>query len=100
MGQNLILCIKYKEHCIKRNTKPPANYYIPCYGKCSFSNYYDAVLHKSFTVRLGILSDTLRNVDNEEDLVEIKNIRGDDEIGSLMTSYNKMAERINILIKI
>ena len=29
-------------------------------------------LHKSFTVRLGILSDTLRNVDNEEDLVEIK----------------------------
>lgn len=57
-------------------------------------------LHKSFTVRLGILSDTLRNVDNEEDLVEIKNIRGDDEIGSLMTSYNKMAERINILIKI
>ncbi len=57
-------------------------------------------LHKSFTVRLGILSDTLRNVDNEEDLVEIKNIHGDDEIGSLMTSYNKMAERINILIKI
>lgn len=57
-------------------------------------------LHKSFTVRLGILSDTLRNVDDEEDLVEIKNIHGDDEIGSLMTSYNKMAERINILIKI
>lgn len=57
-------------------------------------------LHKSFTVRLGILSDTLRNVDGEEDLVEIKNIHGDDEIGSLMRSYNKMAERINTLIKI
>lgn len=57
-------------------------------------------LHKSFTVRLGILSDTLRNVDDEEDLVEIRNINGDDEIGSLMGSYNKMAERINTLIKI
>lgn len=57
-------------------------------------------LHKSFTVRLGILSDTLRKVENEEGLVEIRDIRGDDEIGSLMCSYNKMAERINTLIKI
>lgn len=29
-------------------------------------------LHKSFTIRLGILSDTLRNLDNEEGLMEIK----------------------------
>lgn len=57
-------------------------------------------LHRSFTVRLGILSDTLRNIDNEEGLVEIKDIYGNDEIGSLMRSYNKMAERINTLIKI
>ncbi len=57
-------------------------------------------LHKSFTERLGILSDTFRNIDNEEDLVEIKNIHGNDEIGSLMSSYNKMAERINTLIQI
>ncbi|MCI9079644.1 MAG: histidine kinase [Lachnospiraceae bacterium] len=57
-------------------------------------------LHKSFTERLGILSDTLRNIDNEEDLVKIENIHGNDEIGSLMSSYNKMAERINTLIKI
>lgn len=56
-------------------------------------------LHKSFTVRLGILSDTLRNIDGEDDLVEIKNIHGDDEIGSLMGSYNKMAEKINTLIE-
>lgn len=57
-------------------------------------------LHKSFTERLGILSDTLRNIDDEEDLVKIENIHGSDEIGSLMSSYNKMAERINTLIQI
>lgn len=57
-------------------------------------------LHKSFTERLGILSDTLRNIDDEEDLVKIENIHGNDEIGSLMSSYNKMAERINTLIQI
>lgn len=57
-------------------------------------------LHRSFTERLGILSDTLRNIDDEEDLVKIENIHGNDEIGSLMSSYNKMAERINTLIQI
>ena len=57
-------------------------------------------LHKSFTVRLGILSDTLRNIDTEEGLMEIKSMHGNDEIGSLMYSYNRMAERINTLIRI
>lgn len=57
-------------------------------------------LHKSFTLRLGVLSNTLKNIDNEEDLVKIENIHGSDEIGSLMASYNKMAERINSLIQI
>ena len=57
-------------------------------------------LHKSFAERLGILSDALRNIDDEEDLVKIKGIHGSDEIGSLMSSYNKMAERINTLIQI
>lgn len=57
-------------------------------------------LHKSFTLRLGVLSNTLKNIDNEEELVKIENIHGSDEIGSLMASYNKMAERINSLIQI
>lgn len=57
-------------------------------------------LHRSFTDRLGILSATLRNIDDEEDLVKIENIHGNDEIGSLMSSYNKMAEKINTLIQI
>ncbi len=56
-------------------------------------------LNRSFTVRLGILSDTLRNVD-EEDLAQIHHVRGRDEIGNLMISYNKMADRINKLIRI
>lgn len=57
-------------------------------------------LHKSFTLRLGVLSNTLKNIDNEEGLVKIENIHGSDEICSLMASYNKMAERINSLIQI
>ncbi len=57
-------------------------------------------LNRSFTVRLGILSDTLRYMDEDGDLTEIHNVRGMDEIGSLMISYNKMADRINTLIRI
>ncbi|MDE7310294.1 MAG: histidine kinase [Eubacterium sp.] len=57
-------------------------------------------LNRSFTARLGILSSTFGNVDEEEDLAEIQNIRGTDEIGNLMLSYNKMASRINTLIRI
>ncbi len=56
-------------------------------------------LHKSFTVRLGILSDTFKNI-NDENLIGIENVHGEDEIGSLMRSYNKMATRINSLIQI
>lgn len=56
-------------------------------------------LHKSFTVRLRILSDTFKNI-NDETLIGIENVHGEDEIGSLMRSYNKMATRINSLIQI
>jgi len=56
-------------------------------------------LHKSFTVRLGILSDTFKNI-SDENLIGIENVHGEDEIGSLMHSYNKMATRINSLIQI
>ncbi len=56
-------------------------------------------LNKSFTVRLGILSDTFKNINNEN-LIGIENVHGEDEIGNLMRSYNKMAKRINSLIQI
>lgn len=55
--------------------------------------------NRSFTVRLGELSEAFKNVENEH-LVEIENARGKDEIGSLMRSYNIMAARINSLIQI
>jgi len=55
--------------------------------------------NRSFTVRLGELSEAFKNVENEQ-LVEIENARGKDEIGSLMRNYNKMAVRINSLIQI
>lgn len=57
------------------------------------------VFNRSFTVRIGELSEAFKNVENEH-LVEIENVRGKDEIGSLMRSYNKMAVRINDLIQI
>lgn len=58
------------------------------------------LLNRSFTVRLGILSDTFRNMNEDEDLAEIRNVHGRDEIGNLVVSYNKMADRINTLIRI
>lgn len=54
--------------------------------------------NKSFTVRIGELSEVFKTVETEH-LVEIENARGKDEIGSLMRSYNKMAARINSLIQ-
>lgn len=54
--------------------------------------------NKSFTVRLGELSEVFKTSETEH-LVEIENARGKDEIGSLMRSYNKMAARINSLIQ-
>lgn len=56
-------------------------------------------LHRSFTVRLRILSDTFQN-SNEERLVEIEDIHSMDEIGILMHGYNSMARHINDLIQI
>lgn len=56
------------------------------------------ILNHSFTVRLQELSDVFRDVEKEA-LTEITNVRGKDEIGCLMCSYNKMAARINFLIQ-
>ncbi len=55
--------------------------------------------NKSFTVRIGELSEAFRDV-SSENLVEITTVRGKDEIGSLMQNYNRMAARINALIQI
>lgn len=57
------------------------------------------VFNRSFTVRIRELSRTFKNVEDEH-LVEIANVRGKDEIGSLMRNYNKMAARTNALIQI
>ena len=44
------------------------------------------------------MSDVFQRVDDEK-LVEIQNVRGKDEIGSLMKNYNRMVQRINALIR-
>lgn len=58
-----------------------------------------SMFNRSFTGRLQKLSEIFNKVE-EEHLVEIEDIRGKDEIGSLMRNYNKMAVRINSLIQI
>ncbi|HOO27751.1 MAG TPA: sensor histidine kinase, partial [Lachnospiraceae bacterium] len=57
------------------------------------------MFNRSFTLRIGELSQAFEKVENET-LVEIEDIRGQDEIGSLMRNYNKLAVRINDLIQI
>lgn len=54
--------------------------------------------NRSFTVRLGELSEAFNQVEAES-LKEIENIRGSDEIGSLMKNYNRMVLRSRELIK-
>lgn len=56
-------------------------------------------INRSFTTRLGELSEVFNHVEGEQ-LQEITNVRGTDEIGDLMRNYNKMAVRINSLIEI
>ncbi len=55
--------------------------------------------NKSFTERVGELSEVFKKVDSEN-LTEITYARGKDEIGSLMRNYNRMVARINALIQI
>lgn len=57
------------------------------------------LINNSFTNRISALSEIFEKVD-EEHLEEITAPKGQDEIGSLMRNYNKMAQRINSLIQI
>ena len=56
-------------------------------------------INHSFTERIGELSAVFDRV-NDDKLVEIWEVRGEDEIGSLMRNYNKMVQRMNSLIQI
>lgn len=57
------------------------------------------VFELSFTERIKELSKIMNNVD-DECLIEISGDKGKDEIGMLMSNYNRMAKRINMLIQI
>ena len=56
------------------------------------------LINRSFTQRLQLLSDVFKH-QNTDRLEPIARVRGYDEIGALMRSYNHMAERINGLIQ-
>lgn len=55
-------------------------------------------INSSFTVRIKELSDGFNSV-NEEKMIEIISVHGNDEIGNLMRNYNRMVERIEELIQ-
>lgn len=55
-------------------------------------------INRSFVVRIRELSGAFENVD-EERLMPIAGVRGEDEIGSLMSNYNRMVKRMNELIQ-
>lgn len=55
-------------------------------------------LNRSFVERLQILNTTVRNVDNGV-MPLLDQVRGRDEIGMLMGTYNEMAQRTNQLIE-
>lgn len=57
------------------------------------------LINKSFTQRIMELEKVFEDVDGDE-LKQLSEVRGNDEIGSLMSSYNKLAERMNGLIQI
>ncbi len=56
------------------------------------------IINNSFTARLQELSQAFDEVEAES-LKEIENVRGKDEIGSLMRNYNRMVRRSQELIK-
>ncbi len=55
-------------------------------------------INSSFTERIKELSDGFNSVDDEQ-MIKIVRVRGNDEIGNLMCNYNRMVERINELIQ-
>ncbi len=57
-----------------------------------------SIINKSFTTRLMELSQAFDMVQAEH-LKKIENIRGRDEIGSLMSNYNRMVRRLEELIQ-
>lgn len=60
--------------------------------------FFMRIINCSFTGRLQELSGLFEQAD-DENLQEIQQVRGNDEIGTLMQNYNRMAARINELIQ-
>ena len=56
------------------------------------------LINRSFTERLQQMEKVFGGVEGDE-LVQLPEVRGSDEIGSLMQSYNRMAQRMNELIQ-
>lgn len=56
------------------------------------------LINMSFTQRIRELDEVFRNVDGDE-LKQLPEVRGQDEISALMASYNRMARRMNELIQ-
>lgn len=56
------------------------------------------LINQSFTQRIKELDNVFGNVDGDE-LKQLPEVKGQDEISVLMTSYNKMAKRMNELIQ-
>ncbi|MDF2887771.1 MAG: hypothetical protein K0R23_2156 [Lacrimispora sp.] len=55
-------------------------------------------INQSFTERLKELSESFKRI-NDEKLMKIDNVRGEDEIGIVMRNYNRMVSTINELIQ-
>ncbi len=60
--------------------------------------FFMKMISQSFTERLKELSEAFKRVDDEK-LMEIENVRGEDEIGMVMRNYNRMVTTINDLIQ-
>lgn len=58
-----------------------------------------SMVNRSFSGRLWKLGTILKEVQEEGTLQEIEDVRGKDEIGSLMENYNRMVRRMNDLIQ-
>ena len=56
------------------------------------------LINRSFTQRIREMDSVFSNVDGDE-LMQLPEVRGNDEISALMTSYNRMARRMNELIQ-
>ena len=56
------------------------------------------LINRSFIQRIREMDSVFRDVDGDE-LKQLPEVRGNDEISALMTSYNRMAQRMNELIQ-